>query len=173
MNQRFSVKETFHDYRLEDNITGLDASMGDGVDVFLDEAYDEFVGTEPERNSFPEIGTEDFRVAWEDEVNKDTGEYFEAYFPRLDGLVIYDNDKTMDRYTVLVEPASLLERSLHAGKDLWVCLGLSVNCDSPQGFSQWGFAVPGKRLGGIIHFLELPGNVQKHVVEMLEEGKDE
>lgn len=99
--------------------------------------------------------------------------YFGAFFPCLDGLVIYDNDETMDRYTVLVEHASPLECSFHAEKNLWVCLGLSDNCDSPQGFSQWGFAVPGKRLGTIIHFLELPGNVQKHIAEMLEEGEDE
>lgn len=52
-HKRFSVKETFHDFRLVDDVTGLERCMGDGVDVFLDEMYDEFVGTEPVEEFIP------------------------------------------------------------------------------------------------------------------------
>ena len=115
-------------------------------------------------------GTEEFRATWEQDANRYAEEYFMAYFRRLDDLVIYDEDsgQYMDRYTVLVERASPLECHMQGEENLWACLGLSGDPDWPLGFSQWGFAVPNERLGKVIHFLELPGNVQKHIAGMLE-----
>ena len=177
MSKRFSVKETFHDYRLVDDVTGLEACMGDGVgqdfrdwDTLGDLLYHDYEGRMPVDDS---VGTDAFREAWENDANENTGVYFGAYWAWLDTLVIYDNDETIDRYTVLIGPAPPLECHMQGEKDLWVCLGLSVNCDSPQGFSQWGFAVPNPRLGETVHFLDLPDNVQKHIAEKGEYREDE
>lgn len=63
---------------------------------------------------------------------------------------IFDNrGRTFDRYTVILEDG--------------LALGLSLNPDSPIGFSQWGEAVEGYHLGERISFEELPEIVQKHV----------
>lgn len=158
MTERFTVTDACNGYYLVDSVTGLEVCLGDGTD-----------------NPIGTVGTEEFRLAWEKDANESVREYFEVYFYHLDSLVIHDDDsgQYMDRYTVLVEPASFLERAQYPGKDLWVCLGLSVNCDSPQGFSQWGFAVPSEQLGKIVHFLDLPCVVQKHIAEMLEEEDNE
>jgi len=63
---------------------------------------------------------------------------------------IYDNEgRTFDRYTVI-----LLDGS---------ALGMSVNPDSPQGFSEWCQVVQGAHLGRKISLKELPENVRKHI----------
>lgn len=65
-------------------------------------------------------------------------------------LKIYDNGgKTWDRYTVLTNHGAL---------------GLSENPNSSQGFSQWGEAIDGNHLGKRINLVDLPGNVQKHIL---------
>lgn len=72
---------------------------------------------------------------------------------------IYDNGgQSWDRFTVLIEPYSAGECN---------ALGLSENCDSPQGFSQWGDAMNGAHLGHEINFDDLPANVQQHVLTRL------
>jgi len=64
---------------------------------------------------------------------------------------VYDNGgQTFDRFTVIFEDQS-------------EALGLSENCDSPQGFSQFGVAVGGRHLGVEISFRELPENVKRHI----------
>ncbi len=69
---------------------------------------------------------------------------------------IFDNEgKTFDRFTV-----TFADRS---------ALGLSINPDSPQGFSQWCDAVEGHHLGKIITFKDLPESVKKHVLERIKE----
>jgi len=73
---------------------------------------------------------------------------------------IYDNGgKTIDRYQILIEP-------WYFGKSC-DSLGVSDDCDSPQGFSQWGEAYEGKHLGKKISFDKLPENVQAHILERL------
>jgi hypothetical protein len=63
---------------------------------------------------------------------------------------VYDNGgQTFDRYTITF-------------KDSSDALGLSENCDSPQGFSQFGVAVDGRHLGRQISFEDLPENVKRH-----------
>ena len=77
-------------------------------------------------------------------------------------MKIYDNGgKTWDRYTVIIE-------GWHFGKSCEV-LGLSDNCDSPQGFSQFGEGYDGDHLGKIISFDDLPDNVQNHIIERLKQ----
>ena len=74
---------------------------------------------------------------------------------------IYDNGgKTFDRYTVLTEPG-------HFGK-FCECLSLSNNCDSPQGFSQWGDCYEGSHLGKVVSLDSLPYEVQRHIVRRTE-----
>ena len=66
---------------------------------------------------------------------------------------VYDNGgQTFDRYTIVFErhPAAL---------------GLSDNCHSPQGFSQFGVAVEGWHLGKEMPFADLPENVRRHIRE--------
>lgn len=48
-------------------------------------------------------------------------------------------------------------------------LGVSKDPDGPLGFSQWGEYVLGDHLGKKIDFTDLPENVQKHVLERMEE----
>jgi len=81
MKKRFSVIETFHDYRLIDNVTGRSACMGDGVDI------EGFVG------GFAEVGEPGFVGEWEDDANENVMDYLEAYFwqpevTELDGFTI-------------------------------------------------------------------------------------
>lgn len=69
---RFECVEHFNCYAVKDRITGDEASMSDGVDVF---------GPDDDGNPGPKIGTEAFRKAWEDELNSTPDETLEAYFP--------------------------------------------------------------------------------------------
>jgi len=152
--KRFEVIEGFNGYYLYDRVTGRPGvCMGDGVD-------------EP----FGEIGSEEFRQAWEDEANLSAAEYFEAYFPDLYGLEVWDDAEFLDRYTVLLGEAAPLEKSMWACENLHDCLTLSDDPEQPQGFSQFGWCDPtiseGQRH---ICFLDLPENVQRHVAERLEE----
>jgi len=64
---------------------------------------------------------------------------------------VFDNGgQTFDRYTVIF-------------KDRTEALGLSNNCDSSQGFSQFGVAIEGRHLGRQISFADLPENIRNHV----------
>ena len=68
---------------------------------------------------------------------------------------VFDNSgATFDRYTIIFE-------------DRFDALELSDNCDSPQGFSQFGVAVEGRHLGGQIQFAYLPENVKLHAYERI------
>lgn len=73
-------------------------------------------------------------------------------------MKIYDNGgKTFDRYTVIYDSGDVI--------------GLSLNPESPQGFSQYcgvlaekgGMIVDGPHLGKVIAFEELPENIQEHI----------
>ena len=69
---------------------------------------------------------------------------------------VYDNEKTIDRYTVIFNE-----------DNLFLCV--SHNCNSPQGFSQSGQGkLQTKYLGKKIKFSELPKHVQKHIKERME-----
>lgn len=64
---------------------------------------------------------------------------------------VYDNGgQTFDRYTIIFKEHS-------------EALGLSDNCDRPQGFSQFGVAIEGRHLGRQISSADLPENVRNHV----------
>ena len=66
---------------------------------------------------------------------------------------VYDNGgQSFDRYTIIFES--------HGD-----ALGLSDNCDNPQGFSQFGVAVEGRHLGREISLAGLPENVRRHIRE--------
>lgn len=74
---------------------------------------------------------------------------------------VYDNGgKTWDRYTFLTEPAE-------HDHQLYECLGLSDNCDSPSGFSQFGEAVDGEHLGRVVTLKQLPEPVVRHAIGRL------
>lgn len=76
----------------------------------------------------------------------------------------YDNGgRTADRYTVF--PYRRLAGTYGQG----ACLGLSDDCTSPQGFSQWGEGVPGRHLGKRIPFASLPEHVRAHVLARIKE----
>ena len=154
MKNRFRIYEVCNGFMLEDLVTGRLAACGDGVDQFED--------LRPGESGFVE--------QWTKEVNEEP-DIFEAYFYDLYKLVIFDNPKFIDRYTVITGPASSLEKSLAACENLCNCLGLSINPDSPQGFSQWGtcnFDHMDKTQEQV-RFLGLPDNVQRHLAQRLED----
>jgi len=150
---RFEVVDGYNGYYLYDNITGRNVCMGDGVDV-----------------PYGRIGTAAFRQTWEDKANENLAEFFAAYFPDLRGLEIYDCPDFIDRYTVILEEATGLEKCLMSCPDLHYCLSLSIDPDSPQGFSQQGYADPEciAQEGDRISFLDLPLNVQTYLARRLE-----
>lgn len=77
-------------------------------------------------------------------------------------LKIYDNNgETFDRYTVVV--------NIKANEQMYECLGLSDNPESPQGFSQWSSCMIGNHLGKEICFDELPKHIQEHIKARLSE----
>lgn len=156
---RFEVIETFHDFQLVDTITGRSASMGDGVDV------EGFIG------GFVEVGDEGFAEAWADDANENIAEYLEAYFSDLYNLEVYDSPKLADRYTVILEEASHLEKSMQDCTNLHYCLALSDNPEHPLGVSQHGYVDPDVAAwaGARVFFLDLPLNVQEHIARRLEE----
>jgi hypothetical protein len=76
---------------------------------------------------------------------------------------IFDNGgKTFDRYTILTKP-------FHFGKSC-NALGLSNNCDSPQGFSQMCDVYEGADIGKEISWEDLPENVKEHALSRLEKN---
>ena len=79
---------------------------------------------------------------------------------------IWDNGgKTIDRYTVAVEP------DVDAPQNTYVpMLGLSVDPASPHGFSQWTKGFPGPQLGSEITWEELPEDVRAHVAARFNAG---
>ncbi len=80
----------------------------------------------------------------------------------------YDNGgKTFDRYTVvyLDEPESYRNPQ---GKTLYEARGMSEHPFHPQGFGQACTAAPGKHLGKLIQFSDLPPDCQKLVKQDME-----
>lgn len=79
-------------------------------------------------------------------------------------LKIYDNGgETYDRYTIVLQ-----NRRYFNGDWLYQCLGLSEDPTYPQyGFSQWGECIPGRHLGKIIQWKDLPEKVRTHAKERL------
>lgn len=72
-------------------------------------------------------------------------------------IACYDNGgKTFDRYTIVFDS--------YLDDDMYECLGLSSEPNSPQGFSQFDTCQMGEHLGRELNFEELPENVQKHVL---------
>ncbi len=68
---------------------------------------------------------------------------------------VFDNGgATFDRHTIIFEGRS-------------DALGLSDNCNSPQGFSQFGVVIEGRHLGRQIQFADLPENVRLHIYERI------
>ena len=135
---RFTVVETFHDYRLIDTITGREACMGDGADR-IDPDWTHVVGTEK------------FRQAWEDEANEEAHEYFQAYFPEL-----YELEAWRDYDLSIV----------FTGEQTGKYPDVLVVMDSLD-MSQFSEATPGSHLGSRVHFLALPQNVQRHIAKRL------
>lgn len=152
MDKVFTIVESFHGYYIYYNpVPALGGRCcGDGVD-------------EP----YGMIGSESFRLAWEEEANGNTAEFFDAYFPELADLIVFDcGDEFFDRYQVVLPN----NKRYHQGQTLHLGLGLSHNPDSPQGFSQWGECNPKymAERNTRISFMDLPANVQQHAVERLE-----
>jgi hypothetical protein len=80
---------------------------------------------------------------------------------------IFDNGgKTIDRYTVVFAEKQF---DVSTGRRLNIELGLSVDPTWPLGFSQWGLCRIDADMGDEIKFSDLPENVQKHVLERMEE----
>lgn len=79
---------------------------------------------------------------------------------------VWDNGgKTVDRYTVAVEPDPDAARSPYLST-----LALSSDPTSPQGFSQWTEGLPGPHLGREITWEDLPEHIRAHVAARLKEG---
>jgi len=76
---RFIWRETFHDFQIEDTLTGECKGMGDGVDMFAEE----------DGNSIP-VSTPEFYKALNDMFKKDQYILQEAYFPETIGRI--DNE---------------------------------------------------------------------------------
>lgn len=84
---------------------------------------------------------------------------------------IWDSDTSFDRYSITFE--------LYNGKtgnwDIWkdgdkvVCLGLSSNPISPQGFSQFSTCQEGRHLGKRVAFSDLPELIQNHIKMRMEQ----
>jgi hypothetical protein len=68
---RFAVIEYSSGYEVMDRVTNQTAWMSDGVDVMTSD--------DPDAPA-PEIGTEEFRAAWEAALNDSADETLEAYF---------------------------------------------------------------------------------------------
>jgi len=77
---------------------------------------------------------------------------------------VWDNGgKSFDRYTIILRRAWITVYPLEAA------FGLSDNPDKPDGFSQCCEVIDGPHLGKPIAWMDLPENIQKHVVKRLEE----
>jgi len=86
---------------------------------------------------------------------------------------IYDNGgATADRYTVVITERALPSgpfRPLVGQGASYMALYLSEDCNMPNGFNQWGEAIPGPHIGKKIKFSQLPKNVQRCVKARLED----
>jgi hypothetical protein len=77
-----------------------------------------------------------------------------------------DGGKTCDRYSITFE----IYNNKSGKWDIWkdgdkiVCLGLSSDPISPQGFSQFSTCQEGRHLGKRIAWSELPKLIQKHIL---------
>ena len=96
--------------------------------------------------------------------------------PEPPNIQIYDNEgQSMDRYTVLY--LDQIERPEYVSKDYLgkPCLigpsynsfGMSAEPFHPQGIGQHGAAMPGKHLGKVITWEELPVDCQRAVLQDL------
>lgn len=92
-------------------------------------------------------------------------------------IQIYDNEgETADRYTVLY--MDQIERPAYVSKDYlghpcriepaYNSLGMSAEPFHPQGVGQHGPAMPGKHLGKVITWEELPVDCQRAVLQDLQ-----
>ena len=69
------------------------------------------------------------------------------------GTHVYDSgDRTIDRYTIIFPKAEM-------------AMSLSLNPDSPQGFSQWGCFTEGSHLGKRISWDDMPQRVREHALK--------
>jgi len=162
MKKRFSVYEACNGYYLEDLVTGRVACLGDGVGIDFGRTEDHVVT----------CGMPGFTEAWTEEVNTYVDEMLEACFYDLYALEIYDNPKFCDRYTVIVEESSSLEKLLQDCPGLHDCLCLSHNPGSPQGVSIWDHADLEfmAKTAERISFLDLPPLVQQYIAKELGES---
>jgi len=79
---------------------------------------------------------------------------------------VWDNGgKTLDRYTVAVEPGPDWPRGPYVPM-----LAMSIDAASPQGVSQWTPGIPGPQLGREILWEELPEQIRAHAAARLTEG---
>ena len=131
--KRFTVIDTFNCYMLLDTVTGQEACMGDGVD-----------------QPFGEIGTEEFRQAWEKDANENSYEYFWARFPELYELEIWQDDRQVTVFT---------GRWAEEYPEVLVIAGP---------VSRFSRSKPGPHLGKIVPFLGLPQKLQRRIAEKLE-----
>ena len=82
-------------------------------------------------------------------------------------LAVYDHgDSTADRYTVVLDCP---DYGAGSEETEYTALGLSTDCDSPQGFSQWDTAIIGPHLGKEISIDNLPENVKRHALARIQE----
>ena len=76
---------------------------------------------------------------------------------------IWDNEgETYDRYSIV------LNDYYDRAETMRECLGLSHNPTHPCGFSQFSGAMEGEHLGKKKEWNELPGNIQKHIINRLQ-----
>lgn len=76
---------------------------------------------------------------------------------------VYDNDgSTADRYTVV-----LSRRGYTVAFGHYPCLSFSGSPDHPQGVSMWGECTIGRHLGRQIRFIDLPDELQEHVIRRI------
>ena len=86
---------------------------------------------------------------------------------------IYDNGgKSIDRYTITFD---ILNQETKKW-ELWIshqnfltCLGLSSGYGNYFGFSQFCSCTPGRHLGKLIEFENLPKDVQNHIKERMKD----
>ena len=85
-----------------------------------------------------------------------------------DILAVYDHgDGTADRYTIVL---NWPDYGAGSEQTEYAALGLSTDCDSSQGISQWGNAILGPHLGKEVNIDDLPENVRRHALARTERG---
>jgi len=80
---------------------------------------------------------------------------------------VYDNGgKTLDRYTITFDLFDEKTRKWEpwiSHQNFLTCLGLSGGEMNYFGFSQFSSCTPGRHLGKLVKFENLPENVQEHI----------